>query len=902
MRAVVSVAVNQLMARTGSREVAQGIQGRIARSSVASNGSNNGRLHSRVAILSWSRGRCFVNFPRVAIRNHGISRIAGSHAASRLYHQPKPTLQELRDLGDCLKAMESLEKEAKNSNRIPHRVLYCINLFDVVARSLQSHPEWLSSTDVNDRPHGSPSLRYWCDGRRPRATHLLNAILDQWRIVLTSEAKLDPRSSALPWQGRFSSLPNPVEMWHLLEEWSRRPVETETPVQLPLDSRTYTLVMNAANVLYGARTKRNNHNTAQTRKGDNRKATSNKILTPQSLPLFCQSILIHLWSAQAFQSLAPQQRLPSHLTAEDSLWPRLLDGPDVFLVTTVFRSWSLSSRNDIAQQVTRLWQAIVHCYPYLRPQWQDALPEEGVAPAWLPRLDGHHDARGRSDFEPNVVLCNTVLDALLQSHAISLEQQAANAMLADRFLYAMTTSGSANIHPNMVSYRTVLLGWVHFLTKRNQETQLPRPTQTRRRGDALPDRHVALVEPNPALRRQRKVSNSFHETQPSHDVSAQSADPLALASVPVLAFQRVRDYLDDMIRLYKCGSSSVELDADFFAVILSTLARYGVTTAEGRGATMSAYQQADDVFNTLLDLYQETQDPRFCPNEHVWRAMLIVKAKQGRADEARAILDTLIAESAAAGSRSEAPNLSHFKDLLTSFVLKAQSDGYQLSSIEAAESVLLTMIKLGRTKDERLLPEHRTVDTILHMWSKSDHPTAPERADQLIRFVSDADRSIGAREDTRSRLLSPSSFALAMKCWTRHTRRDSGTERAEMLLLELNALYKSGDHFLRPDANHFTCVISAAARAKDLNRAHSVFALACGEYESGNEKARPNAAMYHAIITAHANAGDASGAERLLCKMHEDFNKGNWRARPTSHVFNLVLETKRRSVDADSKP
>lgn len=114
--------------------------------------------------------------------------------------------------GDLLIAEETVRWWT--TQRTLQGVTAAFRIFERMAAEVEKSPHLLDTED----------MIYWLDGRYPRATHLINAALDAWRIV---------------WEETGETLP-PEKVLFSVEQFANA-----TP-PVPMNYRTYSIIMNAA--------------------------------------------------------------------------------------------------------------------------------------------------------------------------------------------------------------------------------------------------------------------------------------------------------------------------------------------------------------------------------------------------------------------------------------------------------------------------------------------------------------------------------------------------------------------------------------------------------------------------------------------------------------------------------
>jgi tetratricopeptide (TPR) repeat protein len=468
------------------------------------------------------------------------------------------------------------------------------------------------------------------------------------------------------------------------------------------------------------------------------------------------------------------ERILETMLVESGTNPAVM--PDTVAFTTAIRAWAISGRPDAAHRAEGLWREML------------SLVEDQVI-----------------DAQPNTVMYNTVLDALVRSNTRAGMER------ADEILRQMMTSPYQDVYPDTVSFRLVIFGWTELMSEEEEEQD--------------------------------------------------SAD-------------RAYSLLSEMLRLYETGSSDVDVDASFFSKLISTLARFGTD-----------YQKAQDIYDHLLELYERTGDPRFEPDIYTTRAMVIVYSKQNRPEMAEPLLVRLEHEAESSGDLTMMPKRGHYRDVLLAWTRSCNKE----IAVERAEGLLLRMIDLALKVNKDMVPDGKSINTVLHMWSTatSQRKDAAQRAESLLRTIQ------GLHDKTRHQnyKMGSSSFLSVITAWSRSNVAEA-SDRAEALLFEMQRRCDEGQEDLRPDRFHYASVITAWGKSGRYDASDSlddIFEEAVDAYKAGHLMARPDTALYGATIHACAQIGDAERAEHYLQRMLKDYKQGNESAKPSSKVFNAVL-------------
>lgn len=369
-------------------------------------------------------------------------------------------------------------------------------------------------------------------------------------------------------------------------------------------------------------------------------------------------------------------------------------------------------------------------------------------------------------------------------------------------------------------------------------------------------------------------------------------------------------WLLEAVRLYKPSSSfegefedgicvrpRVKVDATMFSQVISVLAK------------QYEFEKAEELYRSLLYLYNDTKDPQLEPEFRVLRSMLIVYAKTDRPGDAEALLQKLEKHAASAPSRELRlklwPKRGHYRDVLLGWV---NSSGKDSDKVERAERILRRMIEAlvrqkkefsetrGETNSARShfrsdnyqtpVADKHAIDIVLKLWSQSGRRDAPERAEALLREVEKYSR------DGHLNPIGRSSILRVMKCWSLSGKPEAG-HRAEALLKKLKDNPGKADIATRPTRAHYTVAIKAWVRsghADSMHFAQELFNKAIEDYEKGgNNEARPDNLLYSNLMSGYAKYGDGFGAARVLELMLGDRDEGNPLLRISIEEFNLVL-------------
>jgi pentatricopeptide repeat protein len=252
-----------------------------------------------------------------------------------------------------------------------------------------------------------------------------------------------------------------------------------------------------------------------------------------------------------------------------------------------------------------------------------------------------------------------------------------------------------------------------------------------------------------------------------------------------------------------------------------------------------------------------------------------------------------------------------------------------------AESLLEVMLRMrDKHKDVSLSPNKVTISSILHLWSRSGLPEAPQRVEQHLETLkkwyeesNDSERE-QFRPDERV-------YATVISTWAKSGSQHAGRRAAELLqemketpglepnevvysavldamaksgqadearalLNEMLRLYstKRGNTTVQPGVYAFSCVMAAYAQAGQAEAAQGVLQEMETLYEqTRDDKFRPNTVCYSILIGAFAATGEPRRAEAILQRMMESPYDS---LRPNLVSFNQVLHAWAKSGKVDA--
>lgn len=211
-------------------------------------------------------------------------------------------------------------------------------------------------------------------------------------------------------------------------------------------------------------------------------------------------------------------------------------------------------------------------------------------------------------------------------------------------------------------------------------------------------------------------------------------------------------------------------------------------------------------------------------------------------------------------------------------------------SVDHAERVLESLTKKSK-KDKRFIsPDTPIYNALLDCWAKSGSKEASKRAEEILqtmltRYQETGDLSVKPNVRTYTTIID-----ILAKGKTK-----GNTEKAMMILDEMERLCESGDTDSCPNVQTYTAAINCFARSKESDKAIkavSILERMEEQYRRGNIAARPNIVAYNAVLNACAyTEGDSASIEtafKLACVVFDDIRTSDYLI-PTHVTYGTFL-------------
>ncbi|KAK1734718.1 pentatricopeptide repeat-containing protein [Skeletonema marinoi] len=377
--------------------------------------------------------------------------------------------------------------------------------------------------------------------------------------------------------------------------------------------------------------------------------------------------------------------------------------------------------------------------------------------------------------------------------------------------------------------------------------------------------------------------------------SHKSINPNSISYITCMdAYARVGDahnnlrVLSMMEKSFKKGNKNAKPTRRAYTSALNGLAK------SGRG---DAGARAEALVNTMEKLYK-AGDTDMKPDTTVYN--ILINCHKSSATRAEKVLYKM-------GKRDVVSYTT---------VINAYSTQGGENAAKRAQSLLDEM------QNDDVEPNAQTFNGAITAWSRSGSSAAAKKADGLLKKMEDLQ-------------IPPSAKVMEQ------IHEPGAALRAEILLKVMHAMYKKGNHSMKPNCFTFTAVITAWARSGEKDAGERAEKLLDGMiklYEVGkDDDVKPNVFTLTAVVDAYARAGGrdaatkasnvvrkvdplikpsyatynclmkawsnsqqqgaARMAENILRKLEDEYQKGNKQMQPTIITYSSCINAWAKSTD-----
>lgn len=309
-----------------------------------------------------------------------------------------------------------------------------------------------------------------------------------------------------------------------------------------------------------------------------------------------------------------------------------------------------------------------------------------------------------------------------------------------------------------------------------------------------------------------------------------TAESKAMAVTKGHAAQGATDILQQMIQRYRDSAADVKPNAYCFTTCIAAWAR-----CREDSVALEPQEQAEHLWNELLQLYLESSDPAFRPSVETGNAVLTAWMRATHLadamDRGKDILERM--------REFSQPDLRSYNILLNGMNWRGMGE-------EA-----LKLLEWMKQQGPELQPDRFSFNSVLAALAKDRTLSdAQEKAEEVLRRMELS--NVGADHF---------SYATVLDAWARSEDNDNKARRAEALVQVMMERYKSGESTIKPDNYIFTNWIKACIPIKrnryhdDEERRYSAFRAM--EFLKSKRYGKPNYVTYtnlfRVILNTHSN-------------------------------------------------
>lgn len=185
--------------------------------------------------------------------------------------------------------------------------------------------------------------------------------------------------------------------------------------------------------------------------------------------------------------------------------------------------------------------------------------------------------------------------------------------------------------------------------------------------------------------------------------------------------------------------------------------------------------------------------------------------------------------------------------------------------------------------------------TVIHGWSRSDHPQKYKRARRLVENI----ESSGGHFSLQ--VTNVTYHALLECCANCHGPGDYFANEAIRLLSHMRDVASANNATsMQPDVKSYTSVIKCLSKRGDGKQAEAIFDEMVSEYQkTGDRKLKPDTVLFNLVLAAYSRSYDADaleGAQAFFQKALESYNAV---FAPDTYSFTSLVATIARAGGSD---
>ena len=313
-----------------------------------------------------------------------------------------------------------------------------------------------------------------------------------------------------------------------------------------------------------------------------------------------------------------------------------------------------------------------------------------------------------------------------------------------------------------------------------------------------------------------------------------------------------------LLKHFSLPTSRIRPDIYSYSIVIHAFALNGNTERAQQVFDLAAKKDSlnINVYNALLSAYANAKNVNKCikildgllektqgvcgslvPNVVTYSTVINVMCKEGMIDEAKKLLDTMIANDVQ-------PNVITYNSILAAWSRKAK----RYSDKDAAMEAERLLNNMERRSLEYSPPDVVSFCTVIHALCNANEP---QRAEAVLFRM---------EEKERLHVKSSHTYNALLTCWAK-SNVNGAPIRVERLLLRMLQRYRDGITSVKPDKYSYQALIDSYAKCENVGSAEKAEAILL-QMDDKSSTVKPNVYHYNSVLSAWARRCDAYGAQK----------------------------------------
>ena len=270
--------------------------------------------------------------------------------------------------------------------------------------------------------------------------------------------------------------------------------------------------------------------------------------------------------------------------------------------------------------------------------------------------------------------------------------------------------------------------------------------------------------------------------------------------------------------------------------------------------TSGIAQQAEALFDEMLEAYLATDDAGFWPNATVYNKIIGMHAwsfAEDGADKAEHYLNRMEDASVELVAR---PNLKTYLNVMDAWTNRDNPD-------KVKEILLRAETRYQQTQDDAVKPNRLMYNRLIKAWMKSGREDAAQQAESILQFLTNE------YEKGNEELMPDSkSFIQVMRCF-RNRQDETSVDKVTSLLQQMSRLYRiSGEEAMEPNIqvhNEYIATIGENPFVENNSQQAEQYLYQLMEEGRENEMLRPNFVTFRHVIYSYRMRGNNNNKKQL---------------------------------------